>query len=168
MATSTYNLIASQVVGSGGAASVTFSSIPGTYTDLKVVMSTRYSGASETNQLISINGSSSTFSMIQLYGGGTGVGSYTTPAQYAGNVGGTNYTANTFNNIEVYIPNYTSSNYKSYSVDAVTETNASAVSMGLAAGLWSTTSAITSLSFAPSSGSYVQYSTFYLYGIRNS
>ena len=36
MANPTYVLIASNTVGSGGASSVTFSSIPATYTDLVV------------------------------------------------------------------------------------------------------------------------------------
>jgi hypothetical protein len=52
-------------------------------------------------------------------------------------------TANTFGNTEFYIPNYTSSNYKSFSVDGVTENNATAA-FALYAGLWSNTAAITS------------------------
>jgi hypothetical protein len=40
MATST-TLIASSTVGSGGAANVTLSSIPSTYTDLKILASTQ-------------------------------------------------------------------------------------------------------------------------------
>ena len=57
------------------AASVTFSNIPQSgYTDLKVVLSARNSGA-DVNAYITFNGSSSGYSEKFLYGNGSGVGS---------------------------------------------------------------------------------------------
>ena len=163
MANPTMTLIASNTVGSGGASSVTFSSIPSTYTDLKVVYSAKLN-VSSIGIVISMNGSPS-YSAKVLEGSGSSAYSYnsTTLAGYA-----TYNSWVAFSNGEMYFPNYTSSNYKSVSADSVTENNGSLSVQGLFAGLFSTTSAITSLTFTPDLGSFVQYSTFYLYGISSS
>jgi len=171
----TYTLIASSTVGSGGASSITFSSIPATYTDLKVVFSLRSDWSSDPYdyfvQGIQFNGTTSTYSTRILYGNGSsaasGSDSSTGLRQSYYNAGTS--TSSTFANGEMYIPNYTSSNYKSTSIDQVTENNATASIAGITAGLWSNTSAITQIVFLPRSGSnFVQYSTAYLYGINNS
>lgn len=85
----------------------------------------------------------------------------------------TNNNANTFSNTEIYIPNYTSSNYKSVSSDSVQEANDTTNNnMWLLAGLWSNTGAITQIDIGAddtsSSYNFLQYSTFTLYGIKNS
>lgn len=172
----TYKLIEAKTLGSNTTV-VTFSSIPNTYTDLLLKASTRQSGSADGNQIgIRFNGSSaSEYSRRALYGDGstasTAGGSSETFARIAFAESST-YTANTFNNFEIYIPNYTSSNYKSFSSDAVSENNATGVyAQAIYAGLWSNTAAITSLSISEYSGSstdFVTNSTFYLYGIKNS
>jgi hypothetical protein len=78
---------------------------------------------------------------------------------------GTSYTANTFASNDIYIPNYTSSNYKSAISDTVTENNATLSFADLYAGLWRSTSAITSITIGPNGTGFAQYSTFSLYGI---
>ena len=144
------------------AASVTFASIPQTgYTDLKIVMSVR--GEGTYNILMSLNGSSSSFSYRLLEGDGASAASYSGSTGRLGNTITT--TASTFSSLEVYIPNYTSANYKSYSVDAVSEANATTAYADLTAGLWSQVAAITSIGFAPSGFSFVLGSTFSLYGL---
>jgi len=170
----TYTLIASNTVGSGGASSVTFSSIPATYTDLIVKVSSRHTYSQVWDWFsIAFNGSSSGYSIILFWTDSS------TPASYAGNNqsnmtiteggDGASATTNTFGNTEIYIPNYTSSNYKSVSADAVNENSATSAGKGFTAGLWSNTSTITSIQITPSnSGNFVQYSSFYLYGINNS
>jgi hypothetical protein len=164
--TTTMQLIAKQTVGAGGAASVTFSNIPQTYTDLKVVMSTRSSGTSGVQ--IQFNGSTSNRSNIRLYGNGSVAASYSGSDVFTYQ-NRSSYTASTFDSSDIYIPNYTSSNFKSLSIDNVTETNATAIDMQLQAGLWSQTTAITSLGFVPDgSQTFAEFSTFYLYGISNS
>jgi hypothetical protein len=172
----TYQLIEAKTLGSN-TNEVTFSAIPGTYTDLLVKASTRQSGNADGNQMgIRFNGSSaSDYSRRLIYGDGStvngGSGASENFARLAFAQSST-YTANTFNNIEIYIPNYTSSDYKSFSTDAVSENNATAqYAQAFYAGLWSNTAAITSLSLSEYSGSgtdFVQYSTFYLFGIKNS
>jgi hypothetical protein len=162
----TMQLIAKQTVGSGGAASVTFSNIPQTFTDLKVVMSTRSSGTSSVG--IRFNGSSSNLSNIRLYSNGSVTASYGGSDVFAYQNRGS-YTANTFDNSEIYIPNYTSSNFKSMSMDNVTETMSGTAEMQLQAGLWSQTAAITSLGFFPdSSQTLTEFTEITLYGISSN
>ena len=149
------------------AASVTFDNIPQTgYTDLKIVMSARVNTGDDWGY-ITFNGSSSNWSAKRLYGTGSSALSQTrTDNIISGIFNNTGTTASTFNNIEVYIPNYASSNYKSISIDGPFENNATAAQAQLSAYLWSNTAAITSIAFTPgNSGSFVQYSTFSLYGV---
>lgn len=167
----TYVAIATVTVGSGGASSIDFSSIPGTYTDLVLKLSARTNRASTQDGVYwEYNGSTTSKSGRALYGTGTTAGSDNKSDQYNYGATSTNATANTFGNMEIYIPNYTSSNNKSSSSDGVTEDNsASGNFMGLATALWSNTAAITSVSLKPLFGtSFVQYSTATLYGIKNS
>jgi hypothetical protein len=166
----TYTLIASNTVGSGGVSRVTFSSIPSTYTDLIVKASVRNTNSGEFQQrvLISFNGSTADYTLRTLnYAAGSAVS--LTRSSFGDNnlsyVPAPDATANTFGNFEVYFPNYTSSNFKSISVDGVMENNDSGVYNNLLAGLWSQTAAITSLTFT---NNMAQYSSFYLYGIKNS
>ena len=155
------------VVGAAGASSVTFSGIPQTgYTDLVLKGSPRdsTSGGGASAVKVQFNGSAANFTSRWLYGDGSAVGSATSQPRLIGVAPGTGYTANTFGNFEFYIPNYTSSNYKSGSSDNVLENNATAVNMGFNAVLWSDTSAITSITLT-TDANFVQYSTFYLYGV---
>lgn len=149
------------------AASVTFDNIPQSgYTDLKIVMSTRSSASATVGYLtVAFNGSTANFSTRGLYGYGSGVGSFTTPSNFGGELVANSATASTFSNFEMYIPNYRSSNFKSYSVDSVGENNGTLAQATLNAGLWSQTASITSVAFTPNSGSFLAGSTFSLYGI---
>lgn len=168
-------LITSVTVGSGGAASVTLpatGTIPQTYTDLKLVISSRADGGTSFNDgRMTFNGSSSGYSSRMVYGSGSGSpGSASNSGSYfywINEVPTPSYTANTFNNTEIYIPNYTSSNQKSISVDSVSENNGTLAIAMLTAGLWTGTSAITSITLSQDYGNYVEGSTFYLYGISN-
>lgn len=163
-----YVLLEKITVGAAGASSVTFSGIPQTgYTDLVLKISPRQvAGGVWQGISLTVNGSTSTYSSKILEGGDstatsanggtTGIGMNSVGVLYA----------STFASSEVYIPNYTSSNYKSFSIDSVSEGNQSGgVYQDLIAGLWSTTSAITSITLTGSSNNFAQYSTFYLYGV---
>jgi hypothetical protein len=167
----TYTLISSVTVGSGGAASIDFTSIPSTYTDLLIKYSLRdnltASGASN-NATISFNSSSANGTNKELYGTGSAAASASLSNVKVDYHSTANATANTFGSAELYIPNYTSANNKSSSSDGVSETNASAALMALDANLWSQTAAITSISIAAAGANFVQYSTAYLYGISNA
>jgi hypothetical protein len=162
-----YVLLEKVVVPAAGASSVTFANIPQTgYTDLVVRVSTRDNRSNVYRDLgISFNGSTSNRTGRLLYGDGSTAASYSVTTGFTAFDVGNTATANTFSNIEYYIPNYTSSNNKSYSVDSVTENNATLALANISAGLWSDTAAITSITFTPETGPLLQYSTFYLYGV---
>tara|TARA_R110000868_G_scaffold144632_1_gene363941 strand:+ start:3356 stop:3880 length:525 start_codon:yes stop_codon:yes gene_type:complete len=171
----TYEAIATVTVGSGGASSISFSSIPNTFTDIKLVISARTNQSSwNDNSIVRFNGDSgNNYSNRRLNGSGSTVDSSSNTSQdgfYYWNFVGANATASTFSNNEMYIPNYTSSNQKSFSAERVVENNSSTDNMvSLIAGIWTGTAAITSISIAPFYGTlFSQYSTATLYGIKNS
>ena len=165
------NLIAKQTVGSAGAASVTFSSIPQTFTDLVVKVTGRSTVSRASNGFlfdIRPNSSSANMTRRSVYGDGSTATSGSGSDGHNMALNPSNYTANTFSSTDVYIPNYTSSNFKSISTDTVSENNATEVLTLLGAMLWSNTAAITSLQFTPLGGSFTEFSEFTLYGISSN
>ena len=168
-------LIQSVTVGSGGAASIEFTGIPQTYTDLVLKVSHRTDRAVTLDGFyLSANGQSfsSTGATRYLLGDGSSVSSGTTSVELqVGASTGTSATSNTFANSEIYISNYTNTTLnKSISFDNVTENNATSSWCFLGAGLYNiNTNAITSLKLQSGTGSVnlVQYSTAYLYGVTN-
>jgi hypothetical protein len=170
-------LISSQTLGSA-AASVTFSSIPATYTDLVVRYSTRGSlGNATTRVELRINGTSggTAYSFTELagtpVGGATSFRNSNTDRWLAEYSSANNSTANTFGSSETYIPNYTVSASKPVSSFSVAENNNAANGdsfVGVVANLTSITAAITSIALNPDGGNFMIGSSFYLYGIKNS
>ena len=159
----TYTLIASSTAGSGGVSSISFTSIPSTYTDLKIVLSVQSNEVGVYFNGVTTNDSDK----VLYYIGASTVGSNGNASKIR--LSTSPLPASTFGNAEVYIPNYLSSNFKSVSADSVAEDNGTTYSgMYLTAGLWSSTAAITSIQLIPSSGNLTEYSTAYLYGIKNS
>lgn len=160
--------IASTTVGSGGAASVDFNDIPQTYTDLLIkgcARTTQAGGAASHGFYFKINTATTNRTGRLLYSTGATL-SYGSPVDpYAGPVTGSSVTANYFSNNEVYINNYTSGNNKTYISEYHSPSADANYEAGLFIGMWSQTAAITSLSFYPSAGSFVQYTTVSLYGI---
>lgn len=159
-------LISSVTVGAGGAASITFSSIPATYTDLTLVLSLRDTTTWAFTQ-ISFNGvGGSSYTVRTLEGSGAAVTSRTSASTSAFDyppIDKSSYTANTFSNVVVTIPNYAGSTNKTVSFDGVSENNATEAYAILGAGLFANTSAISSISIGHGS-TFAQYSTAYLYG----
>ena len=164
----TFKKIQTVTVGSGGAANIEFTSIPQTYTDLKIVYSLR---SNDTNAnggnffYFQFNNTGFTGLSARILGGNGSATNSGTGSLYAF-MNPSDFTASVFSNGEFYMPNYTSANNKSYSIDSANENNATS-NINLGAGLWSNTAAVTSVKFAPYSGSFVQYSTATLYGVYN-
>jgi hypothetical protein len=172
-----YNLIATTTVGSGGAASIMFSGIPQTYTDLKVVLSARSTAGAAVAYTILMkmnNLTSSIYSQRALEGSGSAASSFSQSgvdtAVRVGIVNGTGATASVFSSTEIYIPNYAGTTNKSVSIDTVSETNATTIYSNLIAYLVASTAAITDLTFSTeaTATSFAQYSSASLYGIKNS
>ena len=154
----TYEAIATQTLGSA-AASVTFSSISGAYTDLVLVVN---AGVSSTQLRLQFNSDTgSNYSVTLIYGDGSSVGSVRSSNQTSANIGGLNTVFGT--NI-VHLNNYSNSTtYKTaisrYGfVDTYSETGAKVC-------LWRNTNAITTMLVFPTSGNFATGSTFTLYGI---
>ena len=169
----TYTAIATVTVGAGGAATIEFTSIPATYTDLCVLASIRSNRSGSTSNLtVKFNGSTSSYNRRELYGDGSAAGSASASSTSAFEyvyIPAASATTSTFSNMFLYIPNYAGSNNKSFSIDNVQENNTTAAYAQLEAGLWSNTAAITSITLTEQYGSNLsQYSTATLYGIKNS
>lgn len=163
----TYQAIASVTVGAGGAASMVFSSIPATFTDLCVKFSARNTSTGQYAFYRFNNDATSVYSARILTGDGTSVTSISnTFSGNIANISTSTDTANTFGNGEIHIPNYTSSNLKSSSVDAVNENNATLAYANFTANLWSNTAAINRIDLLPTAGTFAQHSTATLYGIK--
>tara|TARA_R110000822_G_scaffold231076_1_gene363135 strand:+ start:1524 stop:2024 length:501 start_codon:yes stop_codon:yes gene_type:complete len=164
-------LIASYTA-TGSVANISFTSIAADWTDLILKFSLRSSvtDSSDPYDLVLTLNATSTIASKVVRGNGQGAASFNSITDRILRAGAvpSNWTANTFNNGEIYFPSYTSSNYKSWSSDAVTENNATTADMSIAAGLTSITAAITSITIAGLAGNLVEHSTAYLYGVSNA
>jgi hypothetical protein len=118
--------------------------------------------------LLDFNGlSTANFSHRVLEGNGASAYSFVSGnTNYATGLVGGGDTANTFTNVEFYIPNYTSSNNKSVSIDGVTENNGTTAYADLEALLWSNPAAITQFRLTTSSAvNFAANTTATIYGI---
>ena len=165
----TYTLIEAKTLSST-TASITFASIPQTYTDLIIQVSARSTEVDTASSLrIRFNSDSANVAATELRGIDTTVASYQTSLAQVGYVAVDQSQASTFGSGTIYVPNYTGSNTKSSSGDIAQVSNTAGNNfVVLNARLWSVTDAITSVTVAPGLGSWVSNSNFYLYGIKNS
>jgi len=165
--------VISHVEAPSSQATIVFSSIPASYTDLCIKMSAR--STSEINStikwaeiILQPNGSGSNLSARSLLGYWSGSAETTasnTDAITGGFASGNTTTSNTFSNVEIYIPNYAGSTNKSWSIDSVTEHNGNEALRWISANLWSQTTAISSITLDMTQGDFAQYSSATLYGI---
>ena len=169
----TYTAIASQVLSST-AASITFSSIPGTYTDLVLKVSARTTYASNSiDQLqMKINGTSTGYSMTRIQGSGATATSsaVANDTSYAyPQIDAAQATTSTFSTVEYYVPNYVASTAKQLNIFGVQENNSASAYMTNNAALWNNTAAITSITLygSYSGGLFAIGSRFDLYGITH-
>jgi hypothetical protein len=163
-----YESIATVTVGSGGASSITFSSIPATYTHLQMRNISRQatgSGPSDTFVTARFNGdSASNYAMHYLLGDGgsaaAGANTSQTNCWFGVNVTG-NSGAMQGNIIDIL--DYTNTNkYKTIRVLSGSDRNGSGV-IALQSALWMNTSAMSSIVIT---GTFTEYSSFALYGIK--
>jgi len=167
----TYQYIASATVGSSGTKTITFDSIPQTYTDLVLLVSGRSSSTIYTGFFIKFNNSSWTSDVTGRILLGNGSSASSASDQYF-SWALNNQTASVFGSAQLYIPNYTGSNHKPVSGDSTQENNATSSTSSLIAWNWAQTAAITKIEIGNFDGGFsdqfVEYSTAYLYGISNA
>jgi hypothetical protein len=176
-----YESIATVTVGGGGAASVTFSSIPGTFTHLQLrmfVQETRadYGIAGARMTFNSDGGSNYAYHQVNGNGSSADAGANTSVSFIRINDGsfGTNQGPGglTFGASVLDILDYANTNkYKTTRALAGVDINGTVLSVGgrvgLFSGLWQSTSAVTSFSITPDGATdFREYSQFALYGIK--
>jgi hypothetical protein len=165
----TYALIQTVTVTGSTAATIDFTSIPATYTDLILKLSTRTNHATNGDSAyIRFNGVTTGYNTRRLQGDGTqAYSANATEILFATTAA--NDSANQFSNVNVYITGYTTSNAKAISFSGGSP-NKGATSgyVRVGAAAWTGTGVISSISVIPNNGSFVQYSMASLYGIKNS
>lgn len=173
IAPSSYESISTVTVGAGGAASVTFSSIPSTFKHLQI------RGIARSNRALFVDGlqvrfnsdSGSNYAKHNLYGTNLGsVGSEGSTSQTSINLGdliGNTAASGIMTPTVIDILDYTNTNKNStlralqgYYFDSNTGV------MAFKSGVWMNTNAITSISLTPEISTFTQYSQFALYGIK--
>jgi len=169
MANETMTLIGTYTVGSGGTTStISFASIPSTYTDLCLLYSFRTGFSANTQNIyVVVNTSAGSITARQLWGNGQTAYSTSYGTSDVGQAVGNNATSSTFSNGSFYFSNYAGSSNKAFSGDVLTENNATGVSVShnITSGLVSNTAAITELGLWAGGQTLQQYSSMSLYGI---
>lgn len=151
-------------------ASITFSAIPQTATDLILLLSGRSTASVVVaGSLFTLNGSNAAeYAGKFLYGNGSAAASETsgtTVISGASNIPGANATANTFGSLSMIIANYTLASAKSISFEAVSENNGTVAYQSINAASWNSSSAVTSISITTGGGNYAAGSTASLYTV---
>jgi hypothetical protein len=168
--------IATYTVSGSSTASYTFSSIPSTYTDLVVIASVRSgTAANTTNFLCQVNGVTG-----NVYDGFVlrGTGSSATSARYnkfidptfaapIGSMVANNATSGTFSNHIINWNNYSNTTtYKIFLARSNSANNTATAYTEAVANMYFATIAISSLTFFPEAGNFVDGSTISIYGIK--
>lgn len=160
----TYEPIATTTLGSA-ASSITFSSIPGTYTDLRLAIVCRTN--TDSDAAIQFNSNTGTnYSQTNLYGNGSTVtsGRSTSATRiYANGGGNTSSTIPHLYTIDIF--SYAGSTNKTVLASGSQDRNGSGV-VNNSCGLWRNTNAITSISIVTAgSDTFSAGTTATLYGI---
>jgi hypothetical protein len=172
----TYEAIAKTVLTTTQA-TITFSGIASTYTDLVLLVSGRSDHTAFSEDIkfwYNNNSAGSSYSFTRIFTDTPNVTSNRSSGFPWGITGGlnenTNTTANTFSSTEIYIPNYAGSTYKPNSVTTARENNSTTYyTVAGVANLWQDSAAINRIDLAPRQGTnFLSGSSFYLYGIKNS
>jgi hypothetical protein len=160
---STYDPIATQTLGSA-AASVTFSSITGTYTDLVLVISAQgASGASSAINAYFNADTASNYSYTQITGDGSSAASTRNTSSTRMRLGWS-AVSSAFAPIVVSIQNYSNTTTNKTSISRI---NDAASITGAVVNLWRSTAAVTGITMNLNSGAnFNTGSTFTLYGIK--
>lgn len=148
---STYEPIATSTVSGSTTSSITFSSIPSTYTDLRIVFVGQNNTGNSPVPKITFNSDSATnYSYTVLQGDGSSPGSTQTSNStsiYIGNSANLSATNSAWALYNVDIFSYAGSTYKTLLSFASADKNGSG-NVNNIVGLWRSTSAITSLTIA--------------------
>ncbi len=161
-----YESIAATTVGSGGSSSITFSSIPQTYSHLQIrAIANKASGSD--NTVIQFNGdTANNYATHYLFGNGTTASVGAEASTSRAYVDVLTASATSFSGFITDILDYanTSKNTTIRTLAGI-DLNGSGT-VWLASGLWMNTNAVTSIVLKPTAGNFSQHSSFALYGIK--
>jgi hypothetical protein len=163
-----YEPIAVATVPAAGISSVTFGSIPQTYTHLQI----RYSGNAGSNDtFFRLNGdTSSNYTRHYLFGSGSSAAAGASLSQTSGSLGyvATTSDTNIFGASVFDLLDYTNTNkYKTTRSLTGYDNNGGGL-LVLYSGLWLSTAAVTSITVLPNTGNFNQYTNIALYGIKGN
>jgi hypothetical protein len=161
---STEVAIATTTLGSANA-TITFSSIPATYTDLRLVL-TSLSSTGNTQYFTLNTDTGTNYSYTMLYGTGAAASSFRTTSgsriDIASDVVSASSTIPFFVAVDIF--SYAGSTYKTCLVTSSEDLNGSGVTVARV-GLWRSTSAINQIIINRTGGNYNTGTTATLYGI---
>jgi hypothetical protein len=160
----TYEPIATTTLGTA-AATITFSSIPATYTDLRLVLVGTSTSATPSINVRFNSDSGNNYSFTILYGDGTSAASsrdVNFSSIYAAQWSGLSSTVPTFFSVDIF--SYAGSTNKSCLVEGSFDKNGSGTVERMI-GLWRNTAAINTVSLTTSSSTMATGTTATLYGI---
>lgn len=164
-----YYPIATTTVPSAGAATVTFSSIPSTYTHLQVRFIARTGSASSVYFRFNNDSGSNYSGRHRITGDGASAAASGSSSQtqiYTFGLSGLPTAASTFGVGVADVLDYANTNkYKTFRQLDGGDANGSGT-IELVSGAWMNTNAITQINIGLDTGSFVQYSSFTLYGIK--
>ena len=168
-----YQSIATTTVGGTAQSTITFSSIPSTYKHLQIRVLAR-SNRAGVDDIFVVRFNSDTganYSRHFLLGSGSGTSAFVAGGEtyiLADGSAGSTTTANVFGSCVMDVLDYADTNkFKTLRGLGAVEANGTSGYLTLVSGNWRSTSAITSITITSYySGSWVQYSSFALYGIK--
>ena len=162
-----FESIATTTVGAGGSSTITFTSIPATYSHLQLRGIARNNNSADDSFALTFNSDTGTnYSRHGLTGSGTAAASYA--GSTVANVGiwAISAIANTFGAAVIDVLDYANTNkYKTIRSLNGYDNNGSGYIV-LTSGNWRNTAAITSITLTANAGTFQQYSSFALYGIK--
>ena len=159
-----YESIATVTVGSGGASSISFTSIPSTYQHLQIRYTARTNRSATSDILnITLNGSATTTGHY-LYGTGSTVLAGVLNS-FVGWATANSTASNTFGTGIIDVLDYANTNKNRVLRSLVGWDGNGDGEISLTSVLQTSTTALSSLTITPT-GSFVQYSSFALYGIK--
>lgn len=180
--TTAYQSIATTTVGAGGSSSITFSSIPATYTHLQIrllAQTNRATYCRDTLRMGFNSDSATNYADHSIYGDGANAGasaSTTVSVMSIGNIGTSAVLSSLmFGTRVIDVLDYANtSKYKTVRSIGGLDMNGTGTGgigglVDLNSGLWQSTTAITSITFTPAVGTtFNQYTSFALYGIKGA
>jgi hypothetical protein len=162
----TYEPISTSTLSSG-ASSITFSSIPSTYTDLKVVL-VELSSNTATQRVRFNSDTGSNYSTVML--AGNAAGTTASGSNYSSSSGiitdwyaGGSSTSPAIKTLDIF--SYTGGTFKTILINNNNDHSGSGTSEA-SVGMWRSTSAITSITLTRDGGTYNTGTTATLYGIK--